>query len=271
MNKVKSIAIVGCGWLGEALALHCMKQGIAEVRGSSRQSERAARLRHQGIDGRVLELPVADSHALQSFLSADICVFSLSPRTPHYLEALRQVCAHLPGGTRLLLLSATSVYPDSGEEVDEDTPLDDRHTGNPVQWQAEALVQAQTNTGLIVRLGGLMGYDRFLLKYFMNKEGIAGADTPVNHIHRDDAVNILFRLMESDIESGIFNAVAPLHPTKREILEVQARRTGITLPPWVKPYRQPHKKVVPKHLLQAFDYQFIYPDPADFPFAFPQK
>ncbi|NIK73684.1 nucleoside-diphosphate-sugar epimerase [Thermonema lapsum] len=269
MSPPKSVAIVGCGWLGEALAVHCLKQGVEQVKGSSRHSERASQLQQQGIDTQVIDLPASRSHDLQQFLAADVCVFSLSPSTPGYIEALTQTCMHLPTGARLILLSATSVYPDCNNEVDEDTFIDAHNTNNPTQWQAERLVQRLVSSALIVRLGGLMGYNRFLLKYFLNKESITGADTPVNHIHRDDAVHILFRLMASDVEKGTFNAVAPMHPLKKEVLEAQARRLGITLPPQVAPYKQAFKKVIPKRLLQTLDYQFIYPNPTDFPFDLP--
>ncbi|GIV39084.1 MAG: NAD(P)-dependent oxidoreductase [Thermonema sp.] len=271
MIPITRVAIVGCGWLGTALAQQCLRQGVATVKGSSRQSGRLLALRQQGIEAHELHLPALNPGALRAFLEADVCVFSLSPRTPHYLDALQQVCDLLPKTSRLILLSATSVYPDNGAEVDEDTPIHATHTGNPLQWQAEKLVHSQVDAALVVRLGGLMGYDRFLLKYFMNKDAITGGHTPVNHVHRDDAVSILVHLMSAPTAHGTFNAVAPLHPPKRAILEAQARQLGITLPPWAAPHKQAHKKVVPKRLLQQIGYQFIYPDPVLFPFVYDKK
>ena len=54
MRKAR-LGILGCGWLGTALALELLRSGIP-VKGSRTQAERVTDLNHLGIEGRILSL-----------------------------------------------------------------------------------------------------------------------------------------------------------------------------------------------------------------------
>jgi hypothetical protein len=86
-------------------------------------------------------------------------------------------------------------YPDLGTEVDETTQITAGDTP------------------------GLMGYDRIGVNYFRTKP-VSAAGTPVNHVHRDDIILAIDRLIQTHC-FDTYNLCAPLHPTKK-----RSMRTG---------------------------------------------
>jgi hypothetical protein len=111
-----------------------------------------------------------------------------------------------------------------------------------------------------------MGYDRIPGKYVAGHTVDSGA-VPVNYLHRDDAVGILLSLIVHS-QPGIFNAVAPKHPTREAIYRKSCADFGYELPQFVEPAGPvPYKIVSPDKLIQTTNYRFRYPDPLAFPYG----
>ena len=108
-----------------------------------------------------------------------------------------------------------------------------------------------------------MGYDRIPGKYVAGRTVDSGA-VLVNYLHRDDAIGILLSLIEHP-RTGIFNAVAPEHPTREAIYRKSCADFGYELPSFIQPSKSvPYKVVSPDKLIQATQYRFQYPDPLAF-------
>ena len=62
----------------------------------------------------------------------------------------------------------------------------------------------------------------------------------------------------------VFNAVAPLHPYRREIHAANAEQFGWELPVYMKPEKPSFKIVDGSKLIEKLHYTFKYPDPRTF-------
>src|SRR5690606_32554175 len=130
------------------------------------------------------------------------------------------------GVTKVIYTSATSIYPSAYEMVDEGTDVTMENTGNRALFKAEQLLQQQKDMEIIIfRCGGLLGYDRIPGKYYVGKT-IAIGDSPVNYIHRDDVVRIIENSIRKRNWQGLFNLVAPQHPSRKEVFVRNASDFG---------------------------------------------
>ncbi|GEM52650.1 hypothetical protein ACTS95_11445 [Empedobacter brevis] len=151
---------------------------------------------------------------------------------------------------QLILLSTTSIYSESSGEISEENNLIDPY------YSIENQLKEKYNQLVILRLGGLMGDDRYLSNYL-------NFDTPnlkqvVNHIHYKDVCQIIEKIITTNKNNAIYNVVAPEHPTKEEVLEYQLNRKII-------PSKNRIGRVISSQKIQTeFNYEFLYPNPIYF-------
>lgn len=186
-KKKKKIAILGCGWVGNALKEKLESQG----------HEANCLSRDIGMD------------TLVGFYAADTLIIAIPP-SDEYLDviedALFSVSLNEVINTQVIFLSSISFY-----------------DGNKIIVEAEELVKIKDETCVILRLGGLMGYDRIAGKY---TAGETVEDGSTNYVHRDDVVGIVERIIEQKVKSKIFNVVAPIQSTKKEIYTQNSKQFG---------------------------------------------
>lgn len=101
-----------------------------------------------------------------------------------------------------------------------------------------------------------MGDDRYLSKYinFSNHN----LNTIANHIHYKDVIKVINQIIENNISSSIFNVVAPIHPTKLEILDVEINNKQQSAED------RKGKTISSEKLINKLNYDFIYPNPIYF-------
>jgi len=202
---MKKVFICGCGWVGKALRDEL--EDIYELTCLVKTQKSLDTL--ETTDKFLFSQEILES---QQFYNADSIVIAIPPRGL-YLESLRMIPLSLSSKTQVILLSSTSVYPQVRGVVEEE---DTKKIINPtLMLEGERLVQKRYANVLILRLGGLMGYNRVAGKYTSGK--IKDYDAPVNYIHRDDVINIIKLCIEKEVKSQVFNVVAPNHPRQSEI------------------------------------------------------
>ncbi|MBK6266630.1 SDR family NAD(P)-dependent oxidoreductase [Marivirga sp. S37H4] len=264
MNK---ISILGCGWLGLPLAEAFVKDGFI-VKGSSTSNSKTDLLSHKKIIPYQITLPLQNYES--DFFDTDFLVINIPPQTrskgpDFHLACIQSIISFIPENLKIIYISATSVYPDRDKEITEEEPVDETSDRAKALWQVENLLRNEFGKRLtIIRMGGLLGYDRVPGKYFSGKK-VNNAQQKVNYIHRDDAVGIIQQLVHRNIFGELFNAVAPLHPSRKEVFLRNAQELG---------FEPPIFENEPSSLLQRFingekiehylEYSFIYPDPLHF-------
>ncbi|GGE90136.1 hypothetical protein SAMN05443634_1097 [Chishuiella changwenlii] len=155
---------------------------------------------------------------------------------------------------QILLISSTGIYPDEGDVINE-TTFSDCELNQSYQLIENKLKITYPQL-VILRLGGLMGDNRYLSNYIkLDKPNL---DVVANHIHYQDVCTIIDTIIEQNFKGKIYNAVAPENPTKEEILEYQINQNLI------KSTSKKGKIISSDKLINELNYQFIFPNPIYF-------
>jgi nucleoside-diphosphate-sugar epimerase len=265
---IKKIGVLGCGWLGLPLAESLLKKGY-EVRGSSTRASELPALREKGIAAhRILLTENQIEGPIDGFLKGlDILVLNIPPglRSNPKADFTARINLLLPellqaGVPRVLFVSSTSVFGSSQGRVTEATvPIPDTHAGQQL-LQAESMFLAESRIhSQILRLGGLLGADRHPVKYLSGKIIASGGNQRVNLISRMDGIAALETLISHPGMKGVYHAVYPEHPTKRDYYNREAAYLGIPSPEYQDPAGVPEGKQVGSDRLAASGFRFAYP------------
>lgn len=178
-----------------------------------------------------------------AYYESDTFLIAIPPRE-NYLEVLTETLQHIKSGCQVIFLSSTSFY-----------------DAKPLVVQGEELMQKLYPEVLILRLSGLMGYNRIAGKYSIGKT--LAHDKYVNYVHRDDVVKIIELCIEQNVKQEVFDVTAPKHPKQSEVYRENAQQFG-----WENTYftstEVKGKLVSSEKLIAYFNYEFLYPDPLRF-------
>ncbi len=266
--NISSISILGCGWLGIHLAEKLIKKGY-KVKGSTTKPEKLDLLKSKSIQPYLLNLnPDLNPQNAFDFFETDVLIIDIPPKIA--LNGLdfhvKQIAGLVPFIEKssiksVIFTSSTSVYAETNQEVFEE---DASELAHPVLWRAEQILKATTKDVIVLRLAGLMGYDRIPAKYFAGKKGLTFGETPVNYLHRDDAVEIICHVIGQNIKNGIFNVVAPIHPNRQEVYLKNCTDFGFEIPEFINAGPQNYKQINGDKLIKTLNYDFIFKNPLDF-------
>jgi nucleoside-diphosphate-sugar epimerase len=90
---------------------------------------------------------------------------------------------------------------------------------------------------------------------------IANPAQPVNFIHLDDCIGIIASIIRQGEWGEVFNACAPLHPTRGEIYKAAAESHGLAALPEESSSSNDYKLVNSDKLVTKLGYAFLHPDP----------
>lgn len=271
-TKAFSVGIIGCGWLGKALAASLVAQGASVLATSSQQCN-VEQLNAQGIETQQLLLPLNIKQLSQHDIFTQQClVIAITPKFKQgqndYAIKIAQVvdAAKLQGIVqRIILLSSTAVYQGLAGLVDENTKLKLAESNSPEKAQilntAEQAVLNFNRQGSVLRLAGLVGPERHPGKFLLAKRTLKNASAPVNLIHQKDAVGLISSLLMSSSPQGVFNGVSDTHVTKALYYQAAAKSLGLELPTFSLDSLLNSTRIVSgDKAKKELDYSFIYPD-----------
>jgi nucleoside-diphosphate-sugar epimerase len=272
MHETSTISILGCGWLGLPLAVRFVREGY-RVKGSTTSPAKLPQLAEHGIIPSLIHLQdLSNPQDLTAFVEADVVIISFPPglrsgKGEAYLQQIQNLAAALRqvATPHILFISSTSVYPDLNLVV---TEADENLIASPdnVLWQAESLLAAIPGKTLTtVCLAGLAGGSRHPGRFLAGKTQVPHPLAPVNLIHQDDCVEILYQIVRQQKWQERFNACSDEHPTREEYYTAAALSLGLAPPHFAPPSpADPYKIISNAKLKQALQYSFKYPDPRFF-------
>lgn len=273
---MKSISILGCGWLGLPLGKYFSEKGYA-VKGSTTNKEKLPILTENGIEAFRIEFnPQVVGENVDNFLNAETLLINIPPRislqkVDAHVEQIANLLVHVKNSSikNIIYISSTSVYPELNREVFEEDVITPEQSASPTMVKAEKLLLEfwkESSVNLtILRCGGLMGYERIPAKYFSGWKGLTTGDIKVNYVHRDDVIRIIETIIENNIWNEVFNIVSPIHPTRKEIYAKNCEELGFEMPEFIAPNEsQPFKIISSKKWLEHSKYEFIYENPLDY-------
>jgi nucleoside-diphosphate-sugar epimerase len=274
----KRISILGCGWLGFPLAKRLQEVGITSgIKGSTTSASKLDAFSNAGIEGYLMDLrPETGLYGdtANAFFDTDVVVIAVPPRMsknePGTYPAQMQMVADAIRNSpvkEIIFVSSTGIYPDLNrimEESDVDMP---EKSALPDMVTAEDIIASlrPDRTVAILRMSGLLGYNRIPGKYVRGKKEMETGNIPVNYIHRDDAVGVIIAVLEQGVVNDTFNIVTPLHPVRRDVYERSCATFGWEAPTFREPETMPDYKVISGDKFEKmYHYNFKYPDPLNF-------
>ena len=272
-KKMKTISIIGLGWIGEPLAFYLQEKGM-NVMGSTTSVEKQEKLTQKGIQAVRFSLnPHPEGVGFNALFHAEILVVNIPPRSrsgngAFHLEQIKYLRSLIDNSAirKVIFVSSTGVYPEvtSAGKYGEDFQISVENAGNNTIFRAEQLMEKGRKYDLtILRFGGLLGDDRVPGKYFSGKEHVAG-HTRVNFIHRKDAVRMLAWVIENELWNETFNGVAPIHPLRRDIYEKNALDLGIAPPASYQNEPEGNDRLIDSGKIIRTEFEFEFPDPLGF-------
>jgi len=271
-----SIGIIGCGWLGKALAASLLDKNISVLATSSKIAN-VEKLNQQGINAQQLTLPADKTQLVHhDIFTKQSLVIAITPQFKQgradYAEKITQlVSAAQQRGLvqRIILLSSTAIYHGLEGNVDEENSLNFSTEKVQVFNTAEQTVlnfskqeaKQDSKQGTVIRLAGLVGPERHPGKFILANKTLSNSTAPVNLIHQQDAVGLIESLMQINSPQGIFNGVSDTHINKEQYYQVAAKALMLD-PPLFGPEKinETRRVVSGEKAKQVLSYKFIYPD-----------
>ena len=264
------ISVLGCGWLGLPLAGYLIEKGY-QVKGSTRTPGELKVIESCGIKPFYLVLgPHLRGDGIDDFFNCDVIVINFPPErrediVEYHQAQIGSLIARIKLSpiTKVLFVSSTSVYPEINRDVFEDErALPEKASGEALLAVERKLTDCAEFKTTVIRFGGLIGYDRMPGRFLAGKTGISGGEAPVNLIHRDDCIRIIYKIIELDTWGEILNACADEHPLRKEYYVAQAEKLGLEPPKFNETGRAGYKIVRNDRLKRLLGYEFKYPDPS---------
>lgn len=275
-----SVSIIGCGWLGQALAQHLLEKNVQVI--ASYQSE-ASRdtLFNLGICAAQLILPLpknilnfkqlasVDGVEKQLFQQKTM-IIAIPPQLKRgrvdYPLKIKQLVhlAQLGNTKHIILLNSTAIYNGLAGEVSEGSELAVNADKVASLLAAEQALNGFSKRVHILRLAGLVGPNRHPGKFLQAKRTFSDASAPVNLVHQTDVINILDKLIHQEITNEcktIYNVVSNTNCQRQQYYQVAAQSLNLPVPTFAKEASaSTGKKVIGNRLRNELSYQFYHDD-----------
>jgi nucleoside-diphosphate-sugar epimerase len=112
----------------------------------------------------------------------------------------------------------------------------------------------------ILRLSGLIGYQRHPGRFFSHNKPVLNPDAPVNLIHRDDCIGLITAIIIKGAWGEVFNGCADTHPNKRDFYSHARQLVNQPPPLFAKTTEKQYKIVSNDKIKVQLGYEFLYPD-----------
>ncbi|PZD78463.1 SDR family NAD(P)-dependent oxidoreductase [Mesonia sp. K7] len=263
----EKVAILGCGWLGFPLARELKDLGYS-INGSTTSDHKIKTLKDFGINSFLIKLFEERIKGDMANFLKDVNVLILN-FPPNYRENPNQEFIKIINNLSheiakqpniyVVYVSTISVF----RKTHPITKYNEEHEPYSEFSKTQQLIEAEKiilrlkNKSSILRLGGLIGEDRHPIKYIAGREKLQNANTPINLIHQNDAIDIIKKLVAQKVR-GIFHGVYPKHTSHQEYYSKIAEERGFSIPNYEKD-KDKIGKIIESNITQqvlGFDYKY---------------
>jgi nucleoside-diphosphate-sugar epimerase len=276
----KSVSIIGCGWLGKALA----KSLIADhyhVLGTTQQQDKLVELTALGIKAELLSLPIDISHVKEKeiFLSSSL-IICIPPQIRQgktdYADKVSQIVTAAEQGSveKIILISTTAVYSDLLGNIDESSCLNESSAKVTLLAEAEKRALSFNKQSIVLRAAGLVGKHRHPGSFLRHKRMLTAPNAWVNLIHQQDVIGVITELLSRSDITGVYNLASKMKMNKRALYSIAAKALKLEEPIFDKQEldqagvhknsaNELGKLIISDKIRQSLVYQFQYDNLVD--------
>ncbi len=239
---IKSIGVLGCGWLGLPLAKRLLSKDFM-VKGTSTTENKLKYLNTTGIDSYHIELKEDSIKGpIKAFLEyLDLIVINVPPGLrdnpeKDYTKEIRHLFNAVADSEvkHVIFISSISVYGDAIGEVDENTkPIPTTLSGKQLLAAEQLFMDSTGLNATFIRFGGLIGKDRHPVNQLSGKSGLQNGEDLVNLIPLEDCLGMIEAIIDNEWWNTIFNGVFPEHPKKAYYYTAYAKYMGLKPPQYI--------------------------------------
>lgn len=270
-TEIRSISILGCGWLGLHLAKELVSNGY-KVKGSTTSHSKLSDLRDFGIKPYLIDLNEKDNEEIiKDFLRSDALFVNIPPtkattESQSYADSFYSIVNSISTSTiqNIVFISATSVYKSGAGKITEESEL--ATSDRAIRLiEAEKLFLSLNKCTSVIRFGGLCGNGRNPVKYLSGKNDLEGGNKRTNMIHLVDCIRVSEKAIFGNI-SGVYNVVADCHPSKEAFYTAMGELFNVTPPLYIDSNKDLSGKwICSEKFKKDFSFEFKFPDPLNFP------
>ncbi|MFT3794631.1 NAD(P)H-binding protein [Flavobacterium sp.] len=258
---MKTISILGCGWLGIPLAETLIDKGFL-VKGSTTSQAKIKPLETKGIQMFQVSLEAdAVEGDIDNFLKgSEVLIIDIPPRF-HFSQKIATLVPFIQssGIQKVLLVNSISIYADSDTVITEDQIPNPKTDKSHQLFAAENTLQNQTGfQTTVLRFAGLVDEKRHPVKYLAGEQNLENPDAPVNLIHKQDCIGIILKIIETGTWGEVFNAAAPFHPTREKYYTQKAQQFHLAAPQFDHSKKSSGKTIDSSKLQRMLHYEFQF-------------
>ena len=268
---IKTVSILGCGWLGLPLARKLISIGYC-VKGSTTSPQKISVLKNSNIIPYQLTCSQKsiDGDNVADFFKADALFVNIPFRRDlenayFYVEQMKALIPYaVEGGVKLVIFaSSTLVYPLNNRTArEEDLLTPDNERTQALINVEQVFLKDSRFKAMVIRFAGLYGPDREIAG-FLKTGRVASKDgnAPVNLIHLDDCVGIAAGVIEKDIGGEIINACGDAHPLRKDLYTHAAVAMRVKPPVFEEKEKTFYKIISNDKVKRLLGYRFVHPGP----------
>ncbi|PKA98635.1 nucleoside-diphosphate-sugar epimerase [Flavobacteriaceae bacterium MAR_2009_75] len=237
MNK--TIAVLGCGWLGLPLAQSFLKNGY-QVKGSTTTKDKLKELEQLGITPFQIGLKEDRIEGdIDSFLkNIEVLIINVPPKLrsgngENYVMKMKLLYSAIQESSikKVIFVSSTSVYGDIEGNVSEETnPQPSTESGKQLLVSENIFRNDNNIQSTIIRFGGLIGPERHPVTMLSGRTNLKNGHHPINLIHLNDCIKLISEIIAKNWYNETFNGVYPFHPKKEDYYISEAIKRNIQPP-----------------------------------------
>lgn len=269
-----NIAIIGCGYVGSAVAKYWQQNKTIFITATTTTPERVPFL--EQIAQQVVVVKGQDAEGLKSVLqNQDVILLSVGAKNAnlyeqaylHTAQTLVSVLRQTPNVKQVIYTGSYSVYGDrNGEWVDETSSVEPTNDNGQILSDTEQVLLSADSENLrvcILRLGGIYGSGRELVKIFGRFAGTTrpgNGEDVTNWIHLNDIVSAIEFARQHQLQ-GIYNLVDDAHLTSFELLDRVYTTHNLPKVTWdsSQQSKRPYNAKVSNKKIKDAGYKLIHP------------
>jgi nucleoside-diphosphate-sugar epimerase len=259
------ISVMGCGWLGLALAKSLLQNGFS-IHGSTTSVEKLTLLKKSEIQPFLI---VLESDKLlgdiEAFLQeSTTLIIDIPPKlrgnnNEDFIGKIQLLIPYIEKSSikNVLFISSTSVYGDCNDNVTEETDLKPESEGGRQLVIVEKLLRMNSRfKTTVLRFGGLIGEDRNPIHFLAGRKNLDNPNAPVNLIHQEDCIGIILKIIQTNTWGETYNAATPFHPSRSVYYTQKAIELNLIPPTFNHGNPSVGKTILSDKLEKVLDYTF---------------